>query len=320
MFQIQQLSPHLQGPLPKRGGLATPTAPWLDAYQALRPLGHDQAPSLAWDFHFLATCLQWGGRDLLRARDLHVVEHNSFILPHFVMEEACLTLRTAPSDAAGADGLALLTGLSLEARKANAALQSEGDAQAALELLCAQAPDSFNDLEKTTNIALFDLLQDLCLGSSQRFVRWAHTQDVIEDIKRWVTDTSAPWVLITGHTHRFWDGLSPFVSVFKDQLIKLDPNTSCLFAGLDYLRTHHPQTQHERTNVEERVGLISNGDILCVDTTLESRHVHPKMRPALQQLSQKKCDSLSYHLGSTLYSIRSMRVRALKSILFSSRE
>ena len=66
--------------------------------------------------------------------------------------------------------------------------QSEGDAQAALELLCAQAPDSFNDLEKTTNIALFDLLQDLCLGGSQRFVRWAHTQDVIEDIKRWVTD------------------------------------------------------------------------------------------------------------------------------------
>ena len=79
-------------------------------------------------------------------------------------------------DAAGADGLALLTGLSLEIRKP---MPPYNEAMRKPHLgRCTQAPESFNDLEKTTNIALFDL-RDLCLGSSQRFVRWAHTQDVI---------------------------------------------------------------------------------------------------------------------------------------------
>lgn len=290
MMEPEQLSPHLQGPLPKRGGLPTPVSPWSKAYQELLPVGHLHAAHEAWDFDFINHCLRWGGVALLQSSRLKLKEHPYFILPHFSHLEDQLTLHAGPSDAAGADALALMTGLAIETQKTLRALNTSPDAQVALEILCSLAPKKWQALATAPeSIPLMDLLQALCLGTIERYVQWQPKQTSTEAIAPWLTSSKHPWYLFSGHTHRLWDGLSPLPTLFTEELLALSGDAQDVFHGLDLLKTHHPQTHKERIETEASMGIRCFGDVIGVDTALLSlQHAQHHFVLRLKNYANKK--------------------------------
>ena len=290
MLHPDPLSLHLQGPLPRRGGLPTPVRPWRRAYQELAPVGHVHAAHEAWDFDFINHCLQWGGITLLQSHRLNIKERPYYILPHFSHEEEGLTLHTGPSDAAGADGLALMTGLAIESEKTIRAINASADAQMALETLCALESTKWQQLSQSPEATqLIDLLQALSLGATERYVYWKTKETPTLDFVSWLTNSQRPWYLFSGHTRRIWDGISPLPTLFSKELLALSGNAQDIFQGLDVLKTHHPQIHQERIATETSAGIQCFGEVIGVDTALLNiQHAHPSFRPALKKLSTQK--------------------------------
>ena len=266
LSEVEVLSPKLGGPLPKRGGMPCPVLPWLKNYTGLSPIGHAQAASSHWDPGFLLHAITWGGRELVRCEQLHVLEHPTFVLPHFQTRSQGHTLVTPAGDFAGPDAFALLLGLARESEKTLLAVKQCNSPADAIRLLVGPHQEEWAHFEQThAPLSLLDLVQDLSVGGEQRFVAWAPIASAAEpSLQALVSKHEGPISLFVGQTHRIWDGLSPFPRLFEKDLLAFSGDAKDRFLGLDLLRTHHPETQKERLQTERSHGLSCFDDVIAI--------------------------------------------------------
>lgn len=279
----------LNGPLPKRGGLSCPAKPWLKRYRELNPVGHRSAHQSHWDPDFILAALNWAGPAALQTSELELVERRHFVLPHFTMEEDKVRLNSPPGDFAGSDAFAFALGLARESEKTERALEECPSPAEALQHLVAPEQKRWAEFDRLENgIKLVDLMQHLLLGSSQRFVRWLdEPTEIPNGLYDLIDEHRGPVFLLVGHTHRVWDGASPFPRLFGEELESIAGEKGKHLLGLDLLRTHQPATQLERLAVERKVGIQDWGgpiSIRCED--LQLQHVDDALLDPLRTLQQ----------------------------------